>query len=154
MTRCDAASLYFEDVCVGAETPTFQLYLSVQRLVMEAAASRSFSPIHHDHSAAIAAGTPGMSAGVLLLSTVFEATLRQWMGLEGKLSRLQITFLGFNCAGDKLTCSGRVVGLGISDSRGTVDLELSIETAHGETARARAIVQLPIRRATSHEGTT
>ena len=44
--------LTFEEVKVGDELPELALPLTVQRLVMEAAANRDFVPLHHDDAAA------------------------------------------------------------------------------------------------------
>lgn len=52
--------LTFEEVKVGDELPELALPLTVQRLVMEAAANRDFVPLHHDDAAAQRTGAPAM----------------------------------------------------------------------------------------------
>ena len=54
--------LTFEEVKVGDELPELALPLTVQRLVMEAAANRDFVPLHHDDAAAQRTGAPAMFA--------------------------------------------------------------------------------------------
>lgn len=51
--------LTFEEVSEGDELPELVLPLTVQRLVMEAAANRDFVPLHHDDAAAPEDGSAG-----------------------------------------------------------------------------------------------
>ena len=137
------SGLWFEDVVEGIELPPFELALTVQRLVMEAAANRDFAPIHHDRELARASGAPDMYANTMLLQGLFEATIRQWMGLAGRLTKLGFGMRVFNCAGDVVTGRGRVTCL--HADTGLVDLEIWSETTAGVTANGSATVSLPRR---------
>lgn len=139
--------LWFEDVVEGVEVPPFELALSVQRLVMEAAANRDFAPIHHDRELARASGAPDMYANTMLLQGLFEATIRQWMGLGGRLTKLGFGMRVFNCAGDVVIGRGRVATtrLDAGADAGLVELEIWSETAAGVTAHGSATVSLPRR---------
>ncbi len=142
------SELFFEDVREGMETTTFSLPLTVQRLVMEAGVNRDFAPIHHDREVARATGAPDMYANTMLLQAIFEAMLRTWMGLGGRLRRLAFSMRIFNCAGDQVTARGRVTCVREVDGEGRVDVEVWIETHRGVTVTGDATVSLP-RRATS-----
>jgi 3-methylfumaryl-CoA hydratase len=63
-------------VPAGEELPPFRVSLTLQRLVMEAGASRDFSPIHHSPEAALASGAAGVFANTTFVETVIEALLR------------------------------------------------------------------------------
>lgn len=126
-------------VQIGDGIGTVTVKLTTQRLVMEAAASRSFTPIHHDRKFAVAAGTPDITASVIFVQGLFEMAVRQWMGPGGRLRALSVRLTGFLCAGDTVECSGHVSG---QDGAGTVQLELRQSTARGAAAIAVATVEL------------
>lgn len=132
-----------DDVQIGDVITPVTIRLTTQRLVMEAAASRSFTPIHHDRAAARAAGAPAATASVIFIQGLFEMTLRQWMGPAGRLRRLSVRLGGFACAGDSVTCSGEVVEM--DTAAGSVHVELHQRTGRGDTAIAIAVVGLPHR---------
>ena len=69
--------LTFEEVKVGDELPELALPLTVQRLVMEAAANRDFVPLHHDDAAAQRTGAPAMFANTLYYMALSERHLRE-----------------------------------------------------------------------------
>lgn len=140
------SGFWFEDVVEGFELPPFELPLTVQRLVMEAAANRDFAPIHHDRELARASGAPDMYANTMLLQGLFEATIRQWMGLAGRLTKLGFGMRVFNCVGEVVTGRGRVTRTRLDADAGLVDLEIWSETAAGVTAHGTATVSLPRRR--------
>lgn len=79
--------LTFEEVKVGDELPELALPLTVQRLVMEAAANRDFVPLHsvmprlRGRERRPCSPTRGTT---LALS---ERHLREWVGLEARFSR-------------------------------------------------------------------
>src|SRR2546423_14675070 len=98
----------FDNVTEGAELTEFALPLTIQRLVMEAAANRDFTPIHHDREITRATGAPDPYANTMLVQAMFEATLREWMGLTGRLCRLQFSMRSFAAAGALLSGHGRV----------------------------------------------
>lgn len=81
------------DVAPGDSLPVFTLPLTVQRLVMEAGVNRDFTPIHHDSAVARSHGAPNMFANNLLLQALFEATIREWMGLAGRLKALRFRIM-------------------------------------------------------------
>jgi acyl dehydratase len=123
--------------------PAFTIPLSLQRLVMEAAANRDFAPIHHDREIAWATGAPDPYANTMLVQSVLEATLRQWMGLDGRLRRLRFSMRSFATAGAVLSGHGRVLEERRDESGRLVDLEVWTESAGTQTAIGTATVWLP-----------
>lgn len=135
--------LCFADVAEGAELPLFSVPLTMQRLVMEAAANRDFTPIHHDREIARATGAPDPYANTMLLQSIFEATLRQWMGLGGRLRTLGFSMRSFATVGAGLSGHGRVAATRPGDGGGFVDLEIWAESGGKATATGSATVWLP-----------
>jgi acyl dehydratase len=137
------SGLRFADVADGAELPPFSVPLTIQRLVMEAAANRDFAPIHHDREIARATGAPDPYANTMLLQAIFEATVRQWMGLSGRLRRLSFSMRSFATVGAVLSGHGRVRARQPGDGGGLVDLEVWAESGGAPAAVGTATVWLP-----------
>ncbi len=142
MTAVDV--LRFDAVAEGDELPPFELALTLQRLVMEAGANRDFAPIHHDQPIAQAAGAAEPFANIMLIQALFEATLRRWMGLDGRLRALAITLRTFAPAGHLLTGHARVTGTRREDDGGSVELEIWTESAGTRAAVGTATIWLPV----------
>lgn len=137
------SGLAFDAVREGTELPVFSLPLTVQRLVMEAAANRDFAPIHHDREITRATGAPDPYANTMLVQAVFEATVREWMGLAGKLRSLKFTMRGFATAGAILNGYGRVTAMRAEQGGGFVDLDIWTNSGGAQTATGTATVWLP-----------
>lgn len=133
-------TISYDDVEEGALIPPFLLPLTVQRLVMEAGVNRDFAPIHSDRELAQASGAPDMYANTMLLQALFEAALRQWMGLGGRLRKLGFSMRAFTTPGHEVTVAGRVAG---KRAQGMVDLEVWTEVQGVRTAEGTATVELP-----------
>jgi acyl dehydratase len=134
--------LRFADVNVGDEIPTFSLWLSYQRIVMSIAVDRMFSPIHHNRDQARANGLADIIFNTRGYEMMFEITLRRWMGLDGRLTRLGPFKMGASShPGDVVTCRAKVVGKEAEGNR--VKLEISVTNARGVAASGEAEVALP-----------
>jgi acyl dehydratase len=133
----------FADVAAGTEVAPFSIPLTIQRLVMEAAANRDFTPIHHDREITRATGAPDPYANTMLVQAIFEAMLREWMGLTGRLRRLQFNMRSFAAAGAILSGHGRVTATRADDGGGFVDLEIWTESGGTRAATGTATVWLP-----------
>jgi len=128
---------------VGGEIPEFSLPLTIQRLVMEAAANRDFTPIHHDRELTRATGAPEPYANTMLIQAVLEATLREWMGLAGRLRKLGFTMRVFATAGGILCGHGRVTAIRAEQGGSFVDLDVWTASDGTQTATGTATVWLP-----------
>lgn len=87
----------------AAPQASFDLPLTIQRLVMEAGTNRDFAPIHFDTEFARATGAPAPYANTMLLQAMFEAVIRNWMGPAGRLRTLAFDMRSFATAGTTLT---------------------------------------------------
>ena len=133
----------FDQVSEGDELPPFGLALTLQRLVMEAGANRDFAPIHHNAEIARAAGAADPFANVMLVQALLEATLRDWMGLDGRLRKLGIRMGSFATAGAMMTGHGRVTATRPEANGGLVELEVWTESVGARAAVGTATVWLP-----------
>jgi acyl dehydratase len=136
-------ALAYDDVREGTELPEFALPLTIQRLVMEAAANRDFAPIHHDREITRATGAPEPYANTMLTQAVFEATLREWMGLAGRLRSLKFKMRAFAAAGAILSGHGRVTQKRAGDGGGFVDVDVWTVSGGTQTATGTATIWLP-----------
>jgi acyl dehydratase len=141
MTRSDVD---FDDVEVGTLVPQYTLSLTLQRLVMAAGVNRDFAPQHHDRDYARAAGAPDAFANTALVQSLFEATLRRWLGAGGRLKRLRYQMKGFCAAGSDVVCTGKITSKRIEGERGMAEVELWQESGGKQTASAAAVIELPL----------
>ena len=131
----------FESVSVGDELEPISIPITLQRLVMEAGASRDFSLIHHDRDVARTTGAPDAYMNTFFIAGMFERLLREWMGPSGRLNKIEkLRMQIFNAVGDTVVFRGRVVEL--IDATHLVVVELCSETEQGTTVTANATVKL------------
>jgi acyl dehydratase len=121
-----------------AVTP-YDVTLTLQRLVMEAAASRDFATIHFDPEAARASGAKDVYANTTFIETILEAAIRSWAGPAARLRMLEFAMKDFNCAGDVITAGGMVNRVRHTD----VDADLWIDGPRGRTVTGSATVRFP-----------
>lgn len=142
----NSQDLSFEDVTAGATLPPYSVELTLQRLVMEAGANRDFAPAHFDRELARAEGRQDVFANTMLLQTLFEVMLRQWMGPAGRIRKLGLRMHAMNYADQTLSAHGAVTKCIAGRASGTVELEIWQQTpAQGRTVTGKAVVELPLR---------
>jgi acyl dehydratase len=133
----------FEDVFIGEEIAPFGVPLTLQRLVMEAAANRDFTPLHHDRHDARATGAPDAYANTMFIQALLEAALRTWMGSRGWLEELEIRMVAFNLVGRVVTAHGRVSKVQPDVDGGAVWLDVWLDADGERTVVGEARVRLP-----------
>ena len=140
------ATVYYEDVKVGAEMPPLAKGPIKQiQLTRYAGASGDFNPIHQDDEFAKAAGMGGVFAhGMLSMGFVAQA-LTDWAG-AGTVRKLGVRFAALVRLGDVVTCRGRVLARSSRADTHLVDLEVWAENQRGEKVVAgKATLALPSR---------
>jgi acyl dehydratase len=130
-------------IVAGETLPEFPVTLTLQRLVMEAAANRDFAPIHFDDVAARDSGAPGVYANTTFIETVFEALIRSWAGLDARIAVIEFGMKSFNCVGDEIRSGGEVTGVRDEASTRLVDLDIWIDGPRGRTVTGSAVVHFP-----------
>jgi acyl dehydratase len=136
----------YDAITVGEPLPSFTVVLTLQRLVMEAAANRDFAPWHIDREAARASGAPEVFANTTLVETLLEAGIRAWAGPSARIRVLDFALRSFNCVGDTVSTKGAVLA---KRSGGLVDVDVWIESHRGRTVEGRAVLAFPTKSASS-----
>ena len=130
-------------VSAGDSLGEVTLSLSVQRLVMIAAANRDFAPTHHDPEAARSTGADSAYANMMFLFAMVERLVQHWAGPAARLRAVRdLRMLTFNRAGDDVTCTGRVLEVDPATGLATVEVWTQSDPDR-RTAAGTAVVELP-----------
>jgi acyl dehydratase len=136
-----AEQRYRSSVHVGDELIPVSFPLTVYRLVMEAAASRDFNPIHHNTEYAQASGAREMYANASFLLGMWERMTRDWIGPAGIIHSIRgFRMRSFNYVGDTTIVSGRVIAI----NGDLIDIQLVSRNSSGVTVGPGVVtVSLP-----------
>jgi acyl dehydratase len=138
--------LYYEGVAVGGELTTLVKQPTSRQLVMWAGASGDYNPIHYDKDFAQSRGLPGVVVHGQLASCFLGQMVTDWIGEQGRLKKLTLTYRGMNFPGETLICKGTVTKKYIEDGQHFVVCSLWTENPKGEkTVTGTAVVTLPSR---------
>lgn len=138
--------LFYEDIAVGSEIPALVKQPTTRQLVMWAGASGDFNPIHYDKDFALERGLPGVVVHGQLAGCFLGQMVTDWLGDEGGLKKLSLSYKGMNFPGEALTCKGIVTKKYIEDDQHLVVLSIWVENPRGEkTVSGTAVVSLPSR---------
>lgn len=138
--------LFCEDITVGSEIPALVKQPTTRQLVMWAGASGDFNPIHYDKDFALERGLPGVVVHGQLAGCFLGQMVTDWLGDEGGLKKLSLSYKGMNFPGEALTCKGMVTKKYIEDDQHLVVLSIWVENPRGEkTVSGTAVVSLPSR---------
>jgi acyl dehydratase len=132
----------FAAVTVGESLPPFTVQLTLQRLVMEAAANRDFARIHHDPEVARASGAPAVYANTTFVETLLEAGIRSWAGPAAWIRVLEFAMTDFTCAGDAVSAHGMVTAKQADGDEHVVELDVWVESPRGRSVTGVATVLL------------
>lgn len=140
-------NVYFEDVDVGDEMPTWSRTTDFMNWNRYAAVNDEFVPFHMDDEAGRAAkndqGAFGM--GNLRYAYLVNA-LQDWLGDEGEIREVGCQYRAINQKGDVLTVTGKVTEKGVENGENRVRLEMNVVNQDGKpTCPGHAIVVLPER---------
>jgi len=135
----------FAEVAVGGEVPPLSMWLSYQRIVMSVAADRMFSGLHHNRDTARGRGFADIIFNTRGYEMLFEAMLRRWIGLDGRIRRLgPFRMTGSSYPGDIVTARARVTEITQPSDERLIKVELFAANDRGEAARGEAQVALPL----------
>jgi acyl dehydratase len=130
---------------VGQRLRDVRLRMTLQRLVMIAAANRDFAPIHHDPVAAAEIGAPAPVVNSMYLLTLAERAVWDTVGFGARITRLgPLRMLRPTPARSTVVCTGWVTAVEAGPAGVLVraDLALGVEGA-GLTARCGVEFLLP-----------
>ena len=139
---------HWEDLEEGLELDPVAFPLSLYRLVMAAGATRDFNSIHHNSEVARATGAPEAYANTMFLQGMWERTVREFIGLEGRLLAFSnFRMRTFSAAGETIVVKGFVRRTWIEGGEGRADIEIWSEAgARTVVGPGTATVALPRRR--------
>lgn len=136
----------FEDVAVGDLLPEVVKNPSTKQLVMYAGASQDFVAIHYDQSVAEAAGHPKVIIHGALKSAWLGELVTSWIGEDGRLLELDVSYRAIDFPDDSVTCVGKVIDVRVEDGVGLVEVEVGLQQEDGTISTpGRALVSLPTR---------
>jgi len=127
------------NVKVGDQLPSLVKHPTTRQLVQYAGAQGDFYEIHYDQDYARGVGLPGVILHGLLKAAFLGQLITDWLGDEGELRTLEVSYRGVDQPGGAYTCGGRVKAV---DAQ-MVDLEVWGENEAGErTTVGTAVVEM------------
>ena len=133
------------DVRPGEDLPTYNVWLSYQRIVMSIAVDRMFSGIHHNRDFAREGGLDDIIFNTRGYDMTIELMLRRWIGLDGRIVKIgPFRMKGAGHPGDTLVCGGRVTGIETAGGRALVTLSIWVDSPRGRGTSGEAVISLPV----------
>ncbi|MGI9433032.1 MAG: MaoC/PaaZ C-terminal domain-containing protein [Myxococcota bacterium] len=133
-------SLAFADVNIGDELPGLDVPLTASIIVGGALASRDFTPVHHDRSAAQAQGMSDVFMNILTTNGYVGRFVTDWAGPDAAIRQLSVKLGGPNLPGDTMKMSGKVVEA--DADAGTVAVDVVGKNSWGNHVEGRVVVAL------------
>jgi acyl dehydratase len=122
----------FENLAVGDELAPLTKTLDRSQLVLYAAGSGDFNPLHYDPEFPQAVEIGDNIVHGRLKYAALGQLVSDWLGHAGVLRRLSASYRGMDRRGETFTCRGRVSNVHDEDGRRVVELELWTENAEGK----------------------
>jgi acyl dehydratase len=129
------------EVAVGDELPELAVELSASLIVAGALASRDYTPVHHDRSAAAATGMQDVFMNILTTNGFVGRYVTDWAGPNARIRRVAIRLGTPNLPGDTMKVSGRIAEK--DDEQGVVVVEVAGRNSWGTHVTGRVTVALP-----------
>lgn len=134
-------SLRFEDVEVGQELPPLDVPLTAAIVVGGALASRDYTPVHHDRSAAQAQGMQDVFMNILTTNGYVGRYVSDWAGPDAALTGLAVKLGTPNLPGDTMKLSGKVVAT--DPSAHSVEVQIVGKNSWGNHVEGKVTLTLP-----------
>lgn len=115
----------YNSVAVGDKLPALEIPITSGLIVGGAAASRDFTPVHHDKKVAQAAGLPDIFMNILTSNGLMGRYVTDWSGPDSTLKAIDIKLGAPNLPGFVMTITGTVKAK--DDASNTVDVEVTGE---------------------------
>ncbi len=135
-------SLCFDDVNVGDELPPLDVPLTAAIIVGGALASRDFTPVHHDRSAAQAQGLQDVFMNILTTNGYVGRYVTDWAGGGACIKGLAIKLGTPNLPGDTMKMRCMVLAKSADDR--TVEVEVVGKNAWGTHVEGKVTLALPV----------
>ena len=128
-------------VQVGEELPALDVPLTAAIIVGGAIASRDYTPVHHDRSAAQASGMSDVFMNILTTNGYVGRFVTDWAGPDAAIRKVAIKLGAPNLPGDTMKMRGRVAK--VDAASGNVEVEVVAKNAWGDHATGTVTVGLP-----------
>jgi len=140
--------VYFEDVKVGDEIPSFVKQTDFMHWNRYAAVNDEFVYIHMDDEAGKNGGNAQGAFGMGNLRWAYlQNMLRDWAGDEAELKEMSAQWRAINQKHDILTTTGKVTEKKTENGENLVRLDINVMNQDGKgTAPGYAIIALPSRK--------
>ena len=136
--------LYYEDVVEDSEIPAMVKQPTTRQLVMWAGVSGDYNPIHYDKDFAHSKGLPGVIVHGQLVGCFLGQLITDWIGRQGVVKKLSLSYRSMNFPGEQLSCRGSVIKKYVEDGEHCIECSLWVENTKGEkTVSGQAIVIVP-----------
>jgi acyl dehydratase len=136
-----STSRRISQVKVGEELPPLDVPLTAAIIVGGALASRDYTPVHHDRSAAQAAGMSDVFMNILTTNGFVGRYVSDWAGPDAAIRKVAIKLGGPNLPGDIMKMRGKVAK--VDAASGQVEVEVAAKNAWGDHATGTVVVALP-----------
>ena len=132
-------TLRFEDVSVGDKLPELAIEITPTLVVAGAIASRDFTPVHHDKSAAQATGMQDVFMNILTTNGLVGRYVTDWAGVDAMIQGVSIKLGTPNLPGDTMKFNGAVT----SKEDGVVNVEIAGTNSWGDHVTGSVELTLP-----------
>ena len=136
-------SIKFNEINEGDQLPVFNREITRTTIVATAIASRDFTPVHHDHEAAQAAGAKDIFLNILSTGGFIGKYITDWSGPEGELKKMVINLGMTVFPGDTVMHTGKIAKKYTEGNENLVDVEYALSVEMGPHAWGTATVALP-----------
>ena len=110
-------------------------------IVGGAIASRDYTPVHHDRSAAQASGVSDVFMNILTTNGYVGRFVSDWAGPDATIRKVAIKLGAPNLPGDTMKMCGRVAK--VDAASGNVEVEVVAKNAWGDHATGTVTLALP-----------
>ncbi len=131
-------TLRFDQVKAGDPLPDLDVPITTTIVVGGALASRDFTPVHHDRSAANAQGLPDTFMNILPTNGYVGRYVTDWAGPDVRVKGVRLKLGAPMTPGDSLKLRGKVLS---SDE--DIVVEVIGDNAWGNHVRAEVTIELP-----------
>jgi acyl dehydratase len=134
-------TLALKDVSVGTALPGLPIPVTTTMIVAGALASRDFTALHHDRSAAQAGGMQDVFMNILTTNGLVGRYVTDWAGPDAVLRRVAIKLGAPNLPGDTMKLSGTVRAK--DEDAGVVEIQIAGSNSWGDHVTGTVVVALP-----------
>ena len=134
-------ALGYADVSLGDELPTVEIPITAALIVGGALASRDYTPVHHDASAAKATGAQDIFMNILTTNGLVGRFVTDWAGPDAVIKEIGIKLGAPNHPGDTMKLVGSVSAK--DDAQHEIQVQLVGKNSWGHHVEGSVTLTLP-----------